>query len=64
VLSVIPLGADPIYDIEGNCYKCGDPSFQLLIVQLIASLAMAAVGMVMMWRDNSRIERKRLGYGS
>ena len=64
MFSVIPLGADPIWDDMGNCYKCGDPSFQLLVVQLVASLIMTAVGMVLMWKDNSKLERKNMGSSS
>lgn len=62
VPSVIALFADPIFDDKGNCYHCLDPSFQLLVVTLVISLAMTAAGMILMWRDNVSFERHQLGY--
>lgn len=62
VMSVIPLFADPIYDIEGNCYKCGDLGFQFLVAQLAASLMMTSLGVVLMWKDNNKLEKRELGY--
>lgn len=59
--SLIALSANPIFDDQGNCYHCGDPSFQWLVAALVISLIMTGAGMILMWRSNVKFERQQMG---